>query len=135
VTDTVSTDDKSWATLCHIASFAGWAVPFGHILAPLVVWLIKRDGNPLVDDQGKEAVNFQLSLTLYTGLLLLPIALHLVVSALGGRLPAPAFSGLLPLAVLFAVLVFASLAFVVIGAVRAYHGETYRYPFTLRLIR
>ncbi|HYG65863.1 MAG TPA: DUF4870 domain-containing protein [Thermoanaerobaculia bacterium] len=129
MTDTVSTDDKSWATLCHISSLAGWAVPFGHILAPLVLWLIKRDGRPLVDDQGKEAVNFQISFTLYMALVLAPAALLVFLQG------PPRHFSFMPFAILAAVFLFAGLALVVIGAVRAYHGEPYRYPFTLRLIR
>ncbi len=53
-------DARTWAMLCHIGAFAGYIIPFGHIIAPLVIWLIKKDESPFVDDQGKESLNFQI---------------------------------------------------------------------------
>ena len=55
-----------WATFSHLASFAGiLGIPFGSILGPLVIWLIKRAEIPFVDQCGKEAVNFQISIGIY----------------------------------------------------------------------
>ena len=56
-----SSDARNWAMLAHLASFAEYtAVPLANVLGPLVVWLIKKDEMPFVDDQGKEAINFQI---------------------------------------------------------------------------
>ena len=52
--------------LCHLSSLAGSVIPFGNIVGPLVVWLIKKDEYAFVDDQGKESLNFQISITIYT---------------------------------------------------------------------
>jgi len=54
-------DDRTWAMLCHLSGLAGYVVPFGNIFGPLIIWLIKRDQSWFVDDQGKEALNFQIS--------------------------------------------------------------------------
>lgn len=63
------TQSRTWEVLCHFASFTGWAFPFGNIFGPLVVWLLKRAESPDIDFHGKEAMNFQLSVTLYLLLL------------------------------------------------------------------
>ncbi len=44
-------DQRTWAMLCHISTFVGFVFPFGNIIAPLVLWLLKKDEYPLVDDQ------------------------------------------------------------------------------------
>ena len=100
-----------------IAALAGFVVPFGNIIGPLVVWLIKKDAMPLVDQHGKEALNFQITVTL-----------ALIVSAL------------LMLVVIGIVLIFVvgigALVLTIVAAVKVSGGELdYRYPFTLRLIK
>lgn len=67
-----SAEARQWAMLCHFAAFFGLVFPFGNLLGPLVVWQIKRDLDPFVDAQGKEAVNFQISVTL-AGLVCVPL--------------------------------------------------------------
>ena len=56
--DEIGKDERMWAMFCHLSSFA-------HIFGPLIIWLIKREEMPLVDDQGREALNFQISITIY----------------------------------------------------------------------
>jgi len=58
-------DENMWAMLCHLGGLFGAVIPPGNIVAPLVIWLIHRDQYPLVEDQGREAVNFQISLSIY----------------------------------------------------------------------
>src|SRR5262245_10976235 len=53
---------RLWGMLAHLTALSGLiGVPFGHILGPLVIWLIKRQEIPFVDDQGKESLNFQIT--------------------------------------------------------------------------
>ncbi|QSO54966.1 DUF4870 domain-containing protein [Alicyclobacillus curvatus] len=101
---------------CHLAAFAGWVIPLGWILGPLTVWLIKRNQFWLVDEQGKEALNFQISLMIY-GIIAGILCLILI-----------GFLLLIALAVLQIVLV-------IIAAIKVSNGEHYRYPLTIRLIR
>ena len=56
----LSKDEKTWAMLCHLSAVAGFVIPFGSILGPLVVWLIKKDEMPIVDLHGKKSLNFQI---------------------------------------------------------------------------
>ena len=60
----VSKDDQNWAMACHLSALAGFLVPFGNIAGPLLVWLLKRAEIPLVDAHGKEALNFQITVSI-----------------------------------------------------------------------
>jgi hypothetical protein len=105
-----------WAMLCHLSALSGFIIPFGSLLGPLVVWQIKKNQYPIVDDQGKEALNFQITVTLAA-----IVSAILIVLLIG-------------IFLLIAVGV-ASLVFTIIAAIKANNGETYRYPFALRLIK
>jgi len=108
--------DHSLETLCHLLGLAGLtAIPFANVLAPLVLWIWKRESNPGVDAHGKEAVNFQISMTIYT------ILAGLSMLVLVGFVLMPA------------VLV-TNLVLMIIAAVKASRGEFYRYPLTIRFI-
>jgi uncharacterized protein len=124
---TVQRTDRTWDVLCHLSALAVLlGVPFGNIIGPLVVWLIKRGDSPSVDAHGKEALNFQISLTLYL-IVAAAITVALMIVLIGFLL--------LPLLVAAAIVVpFLDLIFVIIASIKAGNGEVYRYPFTLRFI-
>ncbi len=112
-------DACMWAMFCHLAALAGFlpvAPVLGSIIAPLVIWQIKKDDFAFVDEQGKEAVNFQISILLYG----LGAAL-LCFACIG--------FGLLPTVYIFDVV------FLLIAGVKANNGEHYRYPLTIRFIK
>lgn len=106
--------ERTWGMLCHLSALA-IIFPFGNIFGPLIVWLAKKGESPFVDDQGKESLNFQITFTICC-----IIASILTVIFIGIIL-------LIALAIAFLVLV-------IIAAVKAYEGEEFRYPFTIRLI-
>jgi uncharacterized Tic20 family protein len=56
-----SKEEQNWAMFCHLAALSGFIIPLGNILGPLILWLIKKDTMPLVDQHGKEALNFQIT--------------------------------------------------------------------------
>ncbi|MFQ6115959.1 MAG: DUF4870 domain-containing protein [bacterium] len=107
--------ERTWATLCHLGALAGFIIPFGNIIAPLVIWLVKKDESPFVDDQGKESLNFQISMTIY-----FLVAVLLVLILIG-----------IPLLIVLGIF---EIVMVVIAAVKASNGEKYRYPVTIRFI-
>jgi uncharacterized Tic20 family protein len=109
-------DARTWAMFCHIGAFAGYIIPFGHIIAPLIIWLIKKAESPLVDDQGKESLNFQISVTIYAF-----VALLLTLILIGY--------------VIFVALMIFDLVMVIIAAVKVNNGEKYRYPLCIRFIK
>jgi uncharacterized Tic20 family protein len=110
---------------CHLSALLGFIwfpgfiyflVPCGHILAPLTIWLLKRKQFAFVDEQGKEVLNFQISMTLY---------------ALVSTLVAFVFIGYF----ILMILAVADVVLVIIAAGKASEGKTYRYPYTIRFIR
>lgn len=120
-TEAASTDvtqqAHTFGMLCHLSALVIYlGIPFGNVLGPLIVWLVKKDDHEFVDDQGKEALNFQITVTLAL------IASGILCIILVG----------LPL--LFLIMI-ANFVMTLIGAVQASKGERYRYPFAIRLLR
>ncbi|MES3517796.1 MAG: DUF4870 domain-containing protein [Natronomonas sp.] len=111
----VSSDDRTWAIITHAAALSGFVIPFGNILGPLVVWLLKKDGSTFVDRNGKQALNFQITWTLLFVLVGLTLLLGIGV-------------------VLLPILGLAWLILVVLAMIRASNDEVYDYPLTLDLI-
>lgn len=108
---------RQWAAIIHVSGIAGLLVSgFGLVLAPLVLWLIKRNDHEFIDDQGKEAVNFQLTMLLgiLIGLVLTFILVGLVILLIVGIM---------------------AIVYPIIAAIKASEGIPYRYPYTLRLIK
>lgn len=115
--DQIDKEAKQWAMFAHLASLAGYTgIPLANVLGPLIIWMIKKDEYPFVDDQGKEALNFQISVTIY-----------LIVSAL----LICVFVGF----VLLPAIAIADLVLTIIAAINANAGTYYRYPLTIRLIK
>ncbi len=108
-------NERMWAMFCHLSTFCGFIIPFGNIIAPLVIWAIKRDEYELVADQGKEALNFQISMTIY---FLVSVVLIFVVIGI-------------PLIILLALF---DIIMTIIAAIKSNEGETYRYPLAIRLV-
>ena len=102
--------------LCHLSALAGYIIPIGNIIGPLVVWLIKKDQMPFVDDQGKEALNFQISVMIYA-----MVSVILVFVLIG-----------IPL--LIAVGIF-NLVMIIVATVKSNAGESYRYPLCIRFLK
>ena len=57
-------EERTWCVFTHLSALSMFFIPFGHLVGPLVMWLIKRGEMPMVDRQGKEALNFQLTVTI-----------------------------------------------------------------------
>jgi uncharacterized Tic20 family protein len=109
-------DQNMWAMLCHLAALAGFIIPFGNIIGPLVIWMIKKDEYPLVNDQGKESLNFQISMTIYY-----IISAILIIVLIG-------------ILMLIGLAIF-SLIMIIIAMVKANDGVAYRYPMCIRFIK
>ncbi len=108
-------DARMWGMFAHLSALFGFIFPLGNLIGPFVIWQIKKNTMPFVDDQGREALNFQITVTIAA------IVSSILIVVLIGFL-------------LLAVVGLASLVFCIIAGVRANDGEHYRYPFTLRLI-
>ena len=111
-----SAEERQWAMFAHLSALVGFLIPFGSVIAPLVIWQIKKNEMPFVDDQGKEALNFQITV---------------LIAAVIGIVLCFVLIGLL----LLPIIGLAALILTIIGGIKANNGEAYRYPFALRLIK
>lgn len=114
---------RLWNMLCHLSSLAGFFVPFGNILGPLVVWQIKKNEFPSVDVHGKASLNFQITVTL-VAMVGAAIALILSFFCIGWLL--------FPLVILIGL---AGLIFSIIAGIKANNGEHYKYPYSFELVK
>lgn len=108
---------------CHLSALSGLIIPFGNLIAPLILWQMKRNEFPEVDQHGKEAFNFQLSVLIY--LVAGTMAMFVGMFACG--------LGLLLIPVLI-VISLGSIILSVIAGIKANEGVAYRYPLTIRLV-
>lgn len=111
----ISADERQWAMFAHLSALIGFIIPFGNLLGPLIIWLMKKETMPFVDQQGKEALNFQITVTIA-----MMISAILIIVVIGF--------------VLMFVIGLAALILTIMAGIKANEGVAYRYPFTLRLI-
>lgn len=108
-------EERNWAMIGHLSSLSGLIVPLGNIIGPLIVWLVKKDTMPFAGEQAREALNFNITMTIamvVSGILMLVLIGFLLVAIVG----------------------LAWLVLTIMAAVAASKGESFRYPFTLRLV-
>ncbi len=105
---------QQWGMFAHLSALVGFVVPFGNVIGPLVIWQLKKE-MPFVVDQGKEALNFQITVLIAAAICFLLMFI---------------FIGMLLLPVVGIV----ALVFTIIAGLKANNGERYRYPFAFRLI-
>ena len=120
----LSKDARMWAMFCHLAGLAGLSplLPaIGCVIAPLVIWQLRADKFPFVAEQGRRAVNFQLSMLLYV-----TIGIIICFVSIVGTFLVP---------IVFCVFCLIDVIFVLIAAVEANRGEHYRYPFSIRFFK
>lgn len=106
--------ERTYAMCSHLLLLAGHIIP---VAPSLILWLVKRDQSSFVDDHGKEAVNFQISIVIYM------IA--------GGVLIAACFVGFVVIAAAYVL----AIVGMILASVAAHRGQYFRYPMTIRLIR
>ena len=109
-------DERLLGMLSHLTAFAGFVVPFGNIVGPLVLYLAKKDESEFVADQARESLNFQITATIA---LVLSIILMI---ALVGFITTP-------------ILGIAWLVLTIVGGIKANDGERYRYPLNVRFVK
>ncbi|MBI9040667.1 DUF4870 domain-containing protein [Lutibacter sp.] len=122
----ITQNDKNYSTITHLSGFAGWVFPFGNIIAPLVLWIAKKNESSYINSHGKAAVNFQLSILLYCFLLALLI-IPITIFTLGIGLVA-ILLGIIPAILLKIVLIISA-------SIKATNGEYYNYPYTIEFVK
>jgi uncharacterized protein len=106
---------RQWASFAHVLSLLGYAIGFGHVLIPLVIYLAKREDHEFIADQAKESFNFHLTM-----FLLQLLCVPLICVGIG--------------IILVPLLVIVDVVLTVIAGIKASEGVRYRYPFALRLL-
>lgn len=134
------------AFLIHISAFAGFIFPLGHIITPLIAWQTLKNSSSFLDEQGKEAVNFNLSYTLYTVI----ITLCFIPFAFGSffrefisfnnfnfnyKLNTDYIFSFLGLGSLTSIIYLAGVILVIIASTKARDGLPYKYPFTIKFLK
>ena len=114
-------EERQWARVAPRSAIVGALIGLS-FLGPLVVWLVKKETMPFVDDQGKEALNFNIMLLIVFAVLW---ALTFVTLGIGILLTGP----------LMFIVGVAALVLVIIAGIKANEGVAYRYPFSIRLIK
>ena len=121
-------EERQWAMFAHLSALvggiltSGWAGSIGCFIGPLIIWLVKKDTMTFVNDQGREALNFNITVGIvFLGLFVLTI----VTLGIGLILTVP----------LMIIVGIAWLVLTIIAGMKANEGVSYRYPFTLRLIK
>lgn len=118
-TDIAVTDSlpaNSWAMFLHLSVLAGFVVPIAGLLAPLLIWQLKKDQYPELDAHGKVVMNWIISLIIYT-----------------------VISGMLVFVVvglfLLSVLMIISILFPIIGGIKANEGKLWTYPLSIPFLK
>jgi hypothetical protein len=108
--------ERTWAMLCHLSALAGFFFPFGAIIGPLICWLSKKDESVWVYINGRNALNFQLSMLLY-----MVLAIPLIFIIIG-----------IPIVALLGVM---KIICIIIASIRASKGESFKYPLVIPFIQ
>jgi hypothetical protein len=109
----LSADDKQWGMFCHLSALAGFLVPGGNFIGPIICWMVKKDTSRFVDEHGKESVNFQICMMIY--------AFICAVTIIG-----------IPLVFLVGIY---GLIMPIIAGLEAQKGNRYEYQMIFRLIK
>jgi uncharacterized protein len=107
---------KDYVVLMHLSQYAGFLIPLGGMIVPIVLWSIGKEVSADVDENGREIINWLISSTIYV-----VVSIILICLAVG-----------IPLLI---ALVIMGLILPLVAALAFTRGETYRYPFTIKFIK
>ena len=145
---------NSTAALINLSTLTQYFIPFGNFIFPIIIWSTTKDKSEYVNQQGKETINFQLSLFLYSFILAL-IAIPIVIVSLFQNVSFNSFinnkemifenfdfsniSGVLTIAIsaifLFIFMKIAEFFLTIYASVKTSNGDDFKYPFTIAFIK
>ncbi|GAB1857193.1 DUF4870 domain-containing protein [Flavobacteriaceae bacterium MHTCC 0001] len=142
---------KNIATFIHLSTFSRFVIPFGNFIGPLILWTINKGKSDFVDQHGKQALNFQISMLLYAiilGTLTVPFFIFKIIGSfdfidfngfhnfhISLDKPSPLLYVGGGLGILAAIAFIIELALIVIASLKARDGELYKYPFTIKFLK
>jgi uncharacterized Tic20 family protein len=127
-------NDNNTAFLIHLSAFFGYVIPFGAIVGPLVIWEINKEKSEFVNENGKEAINFNLSYLLYTFLLGLSVVPFIIRTVMSEFHHLDLF-GIITAGSLIGLIAIVKFVLIILAAVSANQGEVYHYPLTIKFIK
>mgnify|MGYP002332331320 FL=1 len=140
-------NENTNAFLIHISAFAGFVFPFGSIITPLIVWQTLKDRSQFLDEQGKEAVNFNITYSLYMFILSLAIVPFFIRNLFNGwnnhsygfdwnfDLGFGSLFGIIGFASFAGIIGLIKIALIILASIKANKGENYRYPLTIKFVK
>lgn len=149
-----NTSEKNIATFTHLSTLSQYFIPFGNYIFPILIWTNYKEKSEFVNHNGKQVLNFQLSLLLYT-LILALIAIPIFITVVLKNIPIEVFMynenyvirnfnfegniGLLSIGatavLLFGLLKIAEFFLVIYAAIKTSNGDFYKYPLTIPFIK
>ncbi len=149
----MTSNEKNTSALIHLSTLSQYIIPFGNFIFPIIIWSSKKNDSEFIDTNGKQALNFQLSMFLYTLLLILisiPVLLYSIFKNVSlkdiengdfviDQLSAGNITGIVIIAAIaFMLLCFSKITefiLIIIAGVKASNGESYKYPFTINFFK
>lgn len=152
----MTTTEKNTGTLLHLSALSQFIIPFGNFILPIVIWSSQKKDSKFIDNHGKQAINFQLSLLLYTILMILLFGVYLIyyafnvmhlnnlhdVNAIDIKLENYDFQEYISLIIVGCVgvglFIFSKISefiLIIIASVKASNGEKYKYPLTINFLK
>jgi|LakMenE18May11ns_1017448.scaffolds.fasta_scaffold9956613_8 uncharacterized Tic20 family protein len=140
----ITQQEKNNAALIHLGGLAKYVFPFAGIIVPLLIWQSKRHESEFIDKQGKEAVNFNISMLVYTLIisLLFIVPFILLISdaimlddAFNDHPPVNFIISLIVVGIIFVVESIFEFILIIFASVRASEGQNFKYPLTIKFIK
>lgn len=147
----LSTNTKNISGLIHLSTFARFVFPFGNFIAPIIIWSLNKDKSEFIDQNGKSIINFQLSIMVYSVILVLISIPFLILGAFNAipffsqteltsfhiNFDEPStllyFGGIVGIFALGAFIL--ELLLIVLATLKARDGELYTYPLTINFLK
>jgi uncharacterized protein len=149
-----TSNEKNISALIHLSSLSQYFIPFGNYIFPIILWSSKKNDSEFVDYNGKQVLNFQLSILLYSliiALITIPILIYNVVKNLNTKsiddccnivfdnVQLGNFTGIIVFAIMgviiFGFMKIIEFVLIIYAAVKASNGEEYQYPLTIKFLK
>ncbi len=150
---TITKHEKNYSSLVHLSAFTKFIIPLGNYIVPFILWSTKKKESSFIDYNGKQILNFQLSILMYSiflGILAIPTIIGSVLSNFtwselqSGNIVLDniQINNLIGLGVfgvicgaLFVVFKVVEFFYIIYGAIKANEGEYFKYPLTINFIK
>lgn len=128
---------RNWASAIYLSGLSGYLIPFGNLIGPFAIWLLKKEDHPFLNSQGKEVINFQLTIIAAALIFALFLFVLIIIFIVFNLFPWSIV--LVPLAYLLSGFVFvigvANLILMIIGAIKVNEGKPYVLPWKYIFIK